>query len=300
MTGRYAILPARALIAVEGPDARDFLQGIVTNDVLRIGPDRAIYAALLTPQGKFLHDFVMAELAGPETGGRLLVDCEAARRDDLVRRLTMYRLRAKATIAPCDGLAVAVGFGDGALATLRLTAEPGAARALDGGVAVTDPRLAALGARIYAPRSTIEALGLAPATAGDYDALRLALGVPDGCRDLEIEKATLLDNNFEELNGLDWTKGCYVGQEVTARMHYRGLIRKRLLPVRIDGAAPEPGTPVTAGEKEVGEMRSTRDGGGLALLRLDALDGAHAMRAGEATVTPRVPDWLAPSLQKHG
>jgi folate-binding protein YgfZ len=299
MTARYAILPDRALIGIEGPDARNFLQGIITNDVTRIGPDRAIYAALLTPQGKFLHEFIMVEMAAV-SGGTLLVDCEAARRDDLVRRLTMYRLRAKATIAPRDDLTVAAGFGEGALSSLDLPDEPGAARALDGGVAATDPRLSALGARLYAPPAALEALGLPPATAEEYDALRLTLGIPAGSRDLGIEKATLLDNNFEELNGVDWKKGCYVGQEVTARVHYRGLIRKRLLPVRIEGPMPAPGEPVTAGEKEVGEMRSVREGGGLALLRLDALDGGAPLHAGDATITPQVPDWLASSLEERG
>ncbi|MDA0703807.1 MAG: tRNA-modifying protein YgfZ, partial [Proteobacteria bacterium] len=191
-------------------------------------------------------------------------------------------------------------FGEGALSGLDLQVEPGAARALDGGVAATDPRLAGLGARIYAPPAAIEALGLAPATAEDYDALRLTLGIPDGSRDLGIEKATLLDNNFEELNGVDWKKGCYVGQEVTARMHYRGLIRKRLVPVRIEGPMPEPGEPVTAGEKEVGEMRSGLGDGGLALLRIDALKGEAPLRAGQAVITPRVPQWLAPSLKDAG
>ncbi|MBT5416293.1 MAG: folate-binding protein, partial [Rhodospirillaceae bacterium] len=127
MTGRYAILPERALIGIEGPDAKTFLQGIVTNDVTRIGPKKAIYAALLTPQGKFLHEFVIAQTgAQPEvqTGETLLVDCEAARRDDLIRRLTMYRLRAKAAIAPRDDLAVAAAFGEGALAALDLPPEP--------------------------------------------------------------------------------------------------------------------------------------------------------------------------------
>lgn len=295
MTGRYAILPDRALIGIEGPDARTFLQGIVTNDVMRIAPDRAIYAALLTPQGKFLHEFVMVQ-----SGEALLVDCEAARRDDLIRRLTMYRLRAKAKIEPRDDLAVAAAFGDGALDSLSLAAEPGAARALDGGVAATDPRLAALGARIYAAPTALERLGLARATQEEYDALRLSLGVPDGSRDLAVEKATLLDNNFEELNGVDWKKGCYVGQEVTARMHYRGLIRKRLLPVRIEGAAPEPGAPVTAGEKEIGEMRSSREGQGLALLRIDSLESETPLRAGDATIAAQVPPWLAPSLDEAG
>ena len=150
------------------------------------------------------------------------------------------------------------------------------------GVACVDPRLAALGARLLLPRATagatLELAGFTPAEFEAYDLLRLELGVADGSRDLVPEKTLLLEAGFDELNGVDWNKGCYIGQELTARTKYRGLIKRRLLPVAVIGPSPAPGTPIYADGLEVGEMRSGRDGHGLALLRLDQL---------------REPAWLA-------
>ncbi|MBM3541123.1 MAG: folate-binding protein, partial [Alphaproteobacteria bacterium] len=139
-------------------------------------------------------------------------------------------------------------------------------------------------------------LGFAEASAEDYDRWRLAHGVPDGSRDLEVEKAILLESNFEELNGIDFAKGCYVGQELTARTKYRGLVKKRLFPVAIEGAPPAPGTPVTANGHDAGTMRSANGGRGLALLRIDAvqdaLAGKAALEAAGARLTPETPAWM--------
>ena len=137
--------------------------------------------------------------------------------------------------------------------------------------------------------------GFAHGSVADYDRLRLSLGVPDGSRDLEVEKSILLENGFDELHGVDWDKGCFMGQELTARTKYRALIKKRLLPVTIDGPAPEPGTPVMANGKEAGVMRSVTEGLGLALLRLEYLEGAEPadLTAGDARLTPRKPDWAS-------
>jgi folate-binding protein YgfZ len=143
--------------------------------------------------------------------------------------------------------------------------------------------------------AALRADGLAAADFAAYDRLRLEAGVPDGSRDLAIEKAILLEAGFDELNGVDWQKGCYIGQELTARTKYRGLIKKRLMPVRIEGAVPPPGTPVMLEGQEAGEMRSTSDGIGLALLRLDAVASAaeagRTLEAGEARITPVKPGW---------
>jgi folate-binding protein YgfZ len=285
----FALTRDRALLRIAGPDARPFLQGLVSNDVARVTPERAIHAALLTPQGKFLHEFFIAAL-----GDALVLECEAARRDDLKRRLSIYRLRSKVTLEPLDGLAVLLLYGGAATARLGLAAEPGTARPLEGGLAFVDPRLAELGARAWLPEGAAPALlaglGFAPGDAEGYEQLRLAAGVPDGSRDLAVEKAILLENGFDELNGVDWQKGCYMGQELTARTKYRALIRKRLLPVEIDGPPPPPGTPVLQGEREAGEMRSAAGRRGLALLRLDALDGPLA--AGEARLAVHRPAWI--------
>jgi len=300
----YHIAPNRAVVSIDGPDARPFLQGIVSNDVARLGADRAIWAAFLTPQGKYLFDFFMAQppdhgpAQAPAATGALLLDCEAERRDDLIRRLSRYRLRSKVSVAADDDRVVALIFGEGAAAAVGLADSPGAARAFAGGVAYVDPRHAAAGVRTILPRdgadAALAAAGLAPDAKGDgYDRLRLSLGLPDGSRDLEVEKTILIEAGFHELHGIDWKKGCYMGQELTARTFYRGLVKKRLVPVAIAGATPEPGTPITSSDgQDAGEMRSSAGDRGLALIRLAALEGGHPLTADGATITPTVPDWM--------
>jgi len=134
--------------------------------------------------------------------------------------------------------------------------------------------------------------GAVEADFAEYDQLRLSLGVPDGSRDLVLDKSILLESGFDELHGVDWNKGCYIGQELTARTKYRGLIKKRLFPVRIDGPAPEPGSIISADGHEAGEMRSSRDGVGLALLRLEAVADGRSLAVGDASVVPIAPDWM--------
>ncbi len=277
---RYVILEHRGLLRIEGPDARAFLQGLISNDIERVGPDRMIWAALLTPQGKFLHDLFIVQL-----GDALLIDAEAARLDDLIKRLRLYKLRSQVTLTDLrqDMAVVAVWPTEG---------EAGAALAWSGGVLAVDPRLPTAGGRAFLPRANLPAEN---ATLADWDALRLPLGLPDGSRDMEIDKAILLENGFDELNGVDWKKGCYVGQELTARTKYRGLIKKRLTPVRYDGAAPPPGTTLHQDGAEVGEMRSGVDGHGVALLRLEALTKDLPVTAGSTVVSPHVPAWVAVS-----
>lgn len=277
----FVVLEDRGVLAVSGPDRGSFLQGLVSNDVEKVAADRAVYAALLTAQGKYLHDFIMVE-----HDESIWLDAEAARLADLKRRLSLYRLRAKVAVEDRPELAVAAIFGDGALAALGLPDDLGAARVDMGSVALVDPRLAELGARAVLPRDKIRqaltARGLAEVDFAAYDRHRLTLGVPDGSRDLVLEKSILLEAGFEELHGVDWQKGCYIGQELTARTKYRGLIKKRLFPVRIEGVAPEPGATITLDGHEAGEMRSSRDGIGLALLRLDAIEADRPFLAGEA------------------
>jgi folate-binding protein YgfZ len=291
----FVALGERGLLVVAGEDRRAFLQGLISNDVEKVDASRSIHAALLTAQGKYLHDFFVVAL-----GETLMLDGEAARLGDLQRRLGLYRLRAKVTLAPAGGdLAVYAAFGADALAALGLPAEPGAAAPFAGGVAFVDPRLAALGARLVVPKeagaAALRALGFADAAFAAYDRLRLEYGVPDGSRDLTVEKAILLESGFEELNGVDWQKGCYIGQELTARTKYRGLVKKRLMAVRVDGALPPSGTPVMLGDKEAGEMRSGQDGIAIALLRLEAVAAAatagQPLTSGAARLTPIKPGW---------
>ena len=293
MASAYVTLSDRGVVALRGPETRAFLQGIVSNDVSRVTPAQAIYAALLTPQGKFLFDFFIVEHAGD-----LLLEVERSRLPQLVQRLTMYRLRSKVEIEDAsERLDVAVLFGDEIPAKLDLEAIPGACRGLADGVVFLDPRLPTLGARALLPggqvETTLQALGLQPGSPEGYDELRLRQGVPDGSRDLVVEKSTLMESGFDELHGVDFKKGCFVGQELTARMKYRGLVRKRLMPVILKGPAPEPGTPILLDGREAGEMRSSSNGRGIALIRLEHLAKAEdkPLLAGETEVVPQKPEW---------
>ena len=286
--GRFVVLEDRGVLAVGGAERATFLQSVVSNDTARISGACAIYAALLTAQGKYLHDFMLVEV-----GDTIWLDGERERLGDLQRRLSMYRLRAKVTLDDRPDLAVGVLFGG---AMLGLPDKPGAARALGAGIAFVDPRLAALGDRIILPREHIRRVlsesGATETDFAEYDRLRLGCGIPDGSRDLILDKSILLESGFDELNGVDWQKGCYIGQELTARTKYRGLIKKRLFPVRIDGPAPEAGTVVTIDGREAGEMRSSQDGIGLALLRLEAISAGRPLVAGNARIVPMTSDWM--------
>lgn len=274
----YIALNNRGLIKIEGPDARDFLQGLISQDINRVSPERAVYSAFLTPQGKFLYDFFCFEMAGA-----LMLDCEADRRSDFFKRLSMYKLRSDATLTDVTSDFQVFALPDD-------TGERGRTEAMGGGVAFVDPRLGALGTRCVLPQGETP-----PGEAGkleDYERKRISLGVADGSRDMAADKALLLENGFEELDGVSFDKGCFMGQELTARTRYRGLVKKRLLPVSIDGPAPEAGTPLMAGDREAGEMRTSSGDIGLALIRLDQLQDGVTFKAGDATVSPSVPDWV--------
>ncbi len=250
---------------VEGDDRVAFLQGLVSNDIEVVRPGRAVWAALLTAQGKWLADFFVYSDA--ET---LLLDCEAEQVPTLVQRLSRYKLRMKATLRAEPALHVHVAW-DG--------------RPDVSGIIAPDPRLPNFAWRIL----TTEPL-VANATPEDWDAHRLAAGLPDGSKDMEADRSVLLEAGFDELDGVSWSKGCYMGQELTARTKYRGLIKRRLVPVAVDGELPPPGTPVLKDGLDVGTMRSGRGSIGLASLRLDAMNGT--LRCGEALVKPVVPGWM--------
>ena len=287
---RFAILEDRGILAVSGSDRTDFLQGLVSNDIGKVAPGHAVYAALLTPQGKYLHDFFVSEATG-EGADMLLLDCELGGLADLQKRLSIYKLRADVSLEDRSGdFTVAAIFGEGSIEA-----------AMEGVADYADPRLAKAGVRCVLAKADAQTLlekaGFTATEPADYDRLRLTLGLPDASRDLIPEKSILLENGFDELNGIDWDKGCYMGQELTARTKYRGLVKKRLMPVTFVGPPPEPGTPIMLGEKEAGEVRSSQpaeDGGiGLALIRLEALENSADLMAGGVVVTPQKPDWMA-------
>jgi hypothetical protein len=293
---RFSTVGHRGAVRIAGEDRVAFLQGLVSNDVTQASPARAIHAALLSPQGRFLWDMFVVG-----TVDALLLEVERDRAAELLKKLGLYKLRSKVTLQSLgDAMEVAVAYGDGAAAALGLPDTEGAARVIDDTIAYLDPRLPALGVRLIAPDGHAAALlaarGFAPAPLDAYDHLRLTLGVPDGSRDLPVDRALLLENGFDELNGVDWQKGCYMGQELTARTKYRALIRKRLLPVAVEGELPASGTKIMLGDQEAGELRSGLAGQALALLRLEAVDQATeagtALTAGAARLRPRIPDWL--------
>jgi hypothetical protein len=258
-------LPERGVLAIEGADRVAFLQGLVSNDVGAAAPGRAVWAALLTAQGKWLADFFI--FAAEDA---LLLDCERAQIPDLVQRLSRYRLRMKVTLRPDPTLHVCVAWAD------RPDVE---------GVAAPDPRLPGFAWRILSSAPVHDT-----ATPEDWDRYRLAAGLPDGSKDMDPDRGLLLEAGFDELDGVSWSKGCYMGQELTARTKYRGLVKRRLVPVQVDGPLPPPGTPILRDGQDAGTMRSGRDRLGLASLRLDALEGS--LHCGESVLTPRVPAWM--------
>lgn len=283
MSSQFSLLPHRSVVSVAGADRVEFLQGLISNDTRKVTPDRAIWAALLTPQGRFLNDMFVAD-AGNET---FYLETERERAPALAKKLKMYTLRSKVTVEDLGAThEVAAAFGD----------DVSKALGIEGAVSFIDPRLETLGVRVIAPAGQATALlsarGFAEASLAAYDALRLPLGVPDGSRDLQVEKALLLENGFDELNGVDWKKGCYMGQELTARTKYRALIKKRLFPVKVEGTLPESGTLVHRDGEEVGELRSGTGDRALAMLRLDAARGEGTLTAGEARIVPEVPGWM--------
>ena len=281
---RYAPLPSRALIAVSGPDWRSFLQGQLTQDVDTLAPGEARFAALLTPQGRLLFDlFIVGR------GEGCWLDVAADRRDALIQRLKIYRLRAKVEIAADDSPVAAIfnpyDPADPDYVAVSLTP----ASASQGGVWAADPRRHDLGLRRYGPAMVF---GLSPATETDYHAHCLALGVP-GAADWGEDKTYPIEADFDLLNGIDFKKGCFVGQETTSRMKRRGVIKTRMLPITFDGPAPAPGSEVLAGELRAGEVLSGVEGRAMALLRLDRIDGANLTVDGRP-VRAEPPAWLSP------
>lgn len=261
MTTRIARLHDRALIRVWGDDARSFLHGLLTQNVETLAPGALRFGALLSPPGRLLSDVFL----WGEDGG-VTLDVPADRRDALMQRLTLYRLRAKVWLEPDEHLVfaswpgVAVGF-------------------------TPDPRLRGLGGRRRGRGVS------ADATEEDWRDHCLSVGVPDPAVDAPADKIYPIEANFDLLNGIDFRKGCFVGQETTSRMKRRGAIRTRMLPIVFDGPAPAFGTEVLNGELRAGEVLGGRDGAAMALLRLDRLDGALTVDGRPVTV--RRPAWMA-------
>ncbi len=260
-----AMLPSRGVVELHGADRVAFLNGLVSNDVAKALPGQAVWAAMLSPQGRYLTDFfIFAD------DDRLLIDAPRDAIPELIKRLRRFVLRADVRLDDASGRWFVHAAWAGMPPPVPVTAP--------------DPRLQAAGYRMLSASPLA-----ANADAADYAAHRIGLGLPDGPPDLEPDKTLLLEAGFDELNGVDWTKGCYMGQELTARTKYRGLVKRRLLPVALAGDVA-PGSPVLAEGAEIGTIRSAAGGQALAMLRTDAL--AKPLTAAGLTVTPQTPAWL--------
>jgi folate-binding protein YgfZ len=282
---KAALLPDRGVIKIAGDGARNFLHGLVTADVLKLAPGTARFCALLTPQGKIIADFIVAEAPSADGGGFFL-DIPRALATTLVGRLNLYKLRAKVIVEDLSEILGVLAAWDGAGTTKY-------------GLSYADPRLPALGLRGMLPPHLAAAaaaeLGAALVDAGAYEAHRIALGVPRGGVDFSYGDAFPHETDMDQLGGVDFTKGCYVGQEVVSRIEHRGTARTRAVPVRYEGAAPEAGVAVTAATREVGTMGSAAGGHGVALLRLDRIADAISQNepliAGGTTIRLAKPYW---------
>ena len=294
---KAALLPDRGVAKVVGGDARHFLNGLLTADIGKVTPEHAAFAALLTPQGKIIVDCIVAE-ASAEDGGGFFLDCPRALALTLVQKLNFYKLRAKVVVEDLSETLGVLAVWEGVGST-------------EYGLCYADPRLAALGLRVMIPphlaKDTAADLGAELVDAKLYDAHRIALGVPRGGLDFTYGDAFPHETDMDQLNGVDFAKGCYVGQEVVSRIEHRGSARTRVVPVAYEGFAPDAGAPVMAAEKSVGTLGSTLDGRGLALLRLDraeeAIETGSPLVAGNATLRLIKPDWVRfafPGLTKAG
>jgi tRNA-modifying protein YgfZ len=281
---KAALLPDRGVVKVSGNDARDFLNGLVTTDVTLLRPGLGRFGALLTPQGKITTDFLITE-APSGHGGGFLLDCPRVLAQGLADKLGFYRLRAKVVVENLsDSLAVlAVWDGDPAL-------KPD--------LAFADPRSESLGWRILVPeelaQKAADLIGAEMVDNAAYDAHRIASGIPRGGLDFIYGDAFPHETNMDRLHGVDFDKGCYVGQEVVSRMQHRGTARTRTVRIILDGPAPEPGATILAGEKPVGTIGSAAGRHGLALMRIDrvadALDAAVPLTSGGLAIRVAEPD----------
>lgn len=279
------LLSDRGVVKVAGDPARDFLNGLVTCDLAKVAPDAPRFGALLTPQGKIVCDFIVVE-ASAEDGGGFYLDCPRALADALAAKLDFYKLRAKLTVQDLSNTLAVMAVWDGTGTTGHALCYP-------------DPRLPALGMRaILPPDGASEAaadLGAVLTDAADYEAHRIGLGVPRGGSDFSYGNAFPHEADMDQLAGVDFDKGCYVGQEVVSRVQHRASARSRVVPVVYEGPAPINGLPVMADDREIGVFGSAAGGRGMALLRLDRVADARAagtpLTAGGIELRPVKPDW---------
>src|SRR5580704_17503826 len=282
---KAALLADRGVVKVAGDGARDYLHGLVTADILALAPGSARFCALLTPQGKIIADFIVTEAQAADGGGFFL-DIPRAVGATLIGKLNLYKLRAKVLIEDLSGSLGVLAVWDG----------NGSAKY---GLAYADPRLSALGMRVILPRQQVAAAAAESRAelvdAGSYEAHRIVLGVPQGGSDFSYGDAFPHESDMDQLGGVDFDKGCYIGQELVSRMQHRGTARTRAVPVRYDGAAALAGAAIMAGERQLGTIGSAAAGRAVALLRLDrvteAMSRGEPLTAGGTPIHLVKPDW---------
>jgi folate-binding protein YgfZ len=282
---KAALLPDRGVVKVAGDGARNFLNGLFTADIGKMTPNTPRFAALLTPQGKIIVDCIVAE-APAEDGGGFFLDCPRVLAGDLVAKLNFYKLRAKVTAEDLSAKLGVLAIWDGAGTT-------------EYGLCYPDPRLPGLGQRVMLPphlvKEAVADLGAGLVEASAYEAHRIALGVPRGGLDFIYGDAFPHETDMDQLNGVDFAKGCYVGQEVVSRIEHRGSARKRIVQITTDSFAPDAGVPVMAGNKQIGTTGSAAGPKGLAMLRLDYVSDAQASNtpivAGGIAIRAVKPAW---------
>lgn len=269
MNQPFEVLQDRAIITLSGPERRSLLQGIITNNVSKLD-NGGLYAALLTPQGKFLFDFFLYEV-----GDCIYLDCEKESMPQLFQKLLMYRLRSNVEIIDRSADFTVISSSE----------------KLNEDISFIDPRLAEMGYRSI----------VADIPSGDqdnhYHAQRISLGIPEGSYDFISDKSTILEGHFIALNGVDFEKGCYVGQEVTARMKYRSTLKKMTFPVTLSGPAPQLATVITDEKgNKIGDLRSHCDKNAIALIKLSAIEFGKEYDCSDIKVTPYKPDWMGDIL----
>lgn len=273
---KYASLDNRGIISVSGDDAVSFLQGIITNDVTHLTDDKAMYACFLTPQGKYLADFFMYEQQG-----NILLDVDKEILQNLLKRMTMFRLRSKVVLEDVSDRY-----------TVHAVWDTHVSPDIPNVHVYADPRASAMGYRILGTRETVLDM-----ERGDYRLWQMMHGVPNH-DDFERERTAMLEANMDYLNALSWTKGCYMGQELTARTHYRGLIKKRFLPIMLpDTMVFEPNTPITRDGKTIGFIRNCYKNYAMGLVQLDVLDAGYACEIEGTAAEIKIPAWFDAARQ---
>lgn len=294
----YTRLDYRRILKISGDDVIAFLQGLICNDARLLTQQQSLYAAFLTPQGKFLEDLLITPFQNA-----IWMDSFKESFENFVKKLKLYKLKQNITLIPIESHQIFALWGENWSSVFKLTDNQNILE-INNGIIFKDPRLKMLGGRAYLENDTLlRQYSFIEKPLEDYDIHRMTLGIPDGARDLQPEKAILLENGFDDMGSIDWEKGCYLGQELTARTKYRGLIRKRLLPFSFIGAMPHIGDIVHVQEKEAGEIKSLTTNIGLGLFRLEYLNELinkeGIIKSSGTIIHPFIPTWMKIDLTQN-